>query len=73
MKKGGIFSRLFKNLEHRRDRCWYCGGQLCWNSDWDYADIHGEGEGIVTMLTCMDCGAEVEYTLKAEDTTSNIE
>ena len=48
------------------DKCWYCGGKLRWNADFNYDEIHGEGEGIVSFLTCADCGAEVQYSL--EDT-----
>ena len=43
-------------------RCWYCGGKLIWNSDFNYSDVYGEGEGIVTYLHCSNCGAEVEYS-----------
>jgi hypothetical protein len=50
---------------NRRDVCWYCGGQLIWDSDFDMDEIYGE-EGIVTYLHCSDCGANVEYTLKNE-------
>lgn len=36
-------------------------------SDWDYSDVYGEGDGIVTLLKCSGCGANVEYSLR-EDT-----
>ncbi len=49
------------------DRCWYCGGKLCWDNDFDYADVFGEGEGIVTYLHCMDCGATVEYSNRDDE------
>ena len=44
--------------------CWYCGGQLIWDSDFNYDEVFGEGEGIVTFLHCTDCGAEVRYSLE---------
>lgn len=46
-----------------RDRCWYCGVKLVWQSDQDLSDVTGDedDEGIVTHLTCSNCGAEVEY------------
>lgn len=47
----------------RRDVCWYCGGRLSWNSDFNYDEVFGEGEGIVSHLTCSNCGAEVQYSL----------
>ena len=27
------------------DRCWYCGGELIWQSDFEYSDVYPEGEG----------------------------
>ena len=48
-------------------RCWYCGGQLRWDSDFSYDEIFGEGDGIVSFLTCMNCGAEVQYSLREEE------
>lgn len=48
-------------------RCWYCGGELIWQSDFEYSDVYPEGEGIVTYLTCSNCGAEVEYSLRTDE------
>lgn len=56
----------------RRDVCWYCGGRLRWNSDFSYDEIFGEGDGIVSFLTCMNCGAEVQYSLRESDEPSII-
>ena len=50
-----------------RDCCWYCGGKLCWDNDFDYADVYGEGEGIVTYLHCTNCGATVEYSVRDDE------
>lgn len=50
----------------RRDVCWYCGGRLFWGSDFNYDEVFGEGEGIVSYLTCSGCGAEVQYSLLDE-------
>ena len=52
------------------DRCWYCGGRLIWDNDFDYADVYGEGKGIVTYLHCTNCEAIVEYSIKDEDEES---
>lgn len=49
---------------NRRDVCWYCGGQLCWEADFNYDEVYDEGEGIVSFLHCMNCGAHVEYSYK---------
>lgn len=48
-------------------RCWYCGGELIWQSDFEYSDVYPEGKGIVTYLTCSNCGAEVEYSLRIDE------
>jgi DNA-directed RNA polymerase subunit RPC12/RpoP len=48
-------------------RCWYCGAELRWQSDFNYDEVFGEGEGIVTYLTCSECGAEVQYSLRTDD------
>lgn len=49
------------------DACWFCGGKLIWNSDYDYSDIYGEGEGIVSTLSCSECDAFVEYSLRTDE------
>ena len=50
-------------------RCWLCGGQLNWQSDYNPEDMgYGPGTlGIVAILGCLDCGAMVEYTLIEEE------
>lgn len=48
-------------------RCWYCGGELIWQSDFEYSDVYPEGKGIVTYLLCSNCGAEVEYSLRIDE------
>lgn len=54
------------NTMNNRDVCWYCGGQLCWDADFDAEDFGYEEEGIVTRLHCNDCGAVVTYELIQE-------
>lgn len=48
--------------------CWYCGCELVWQSDFNYDEVYGEGEGIVTYLKCSNkkCNTEVEFS-KRED------
>ena len=50
-------------------QCWYCGSKLIWNSDFNYDEVYGEGEGIVSYLTCSseDCGAQVEFSLRTDE------
>lgn len=50
-----------------RDNCWYCGGKLIWQSDYNYDEIHGEGEGVATYLICSECGADVQYSLRTDE------
>lgn len=47
--------------------CWFCGEQMVWLSDWNYDEIHGEGEGIVTILACSKCGADAEFSLRTDE------
>lgn len=49
--------------------CWFCGSTMNWNSDYNYDEIYGEGDGVVAMLTCMnpDCGAEAEFSLRTDN------
>ena len=46
--------------------CWYCGGALIWGGDEDLFSITEDPhdvDGILTNLTCSECGASVEYLL----------
>lgn len=42
--------------------CFHCGCKsVIWQSDFDFSDYGYEGEGIVHVCTCSNCGAEIEY------------
>lgn len=41
-------------------KCWFCNGDLMWSNDFSFEDYGLEGEGIVTILTCSECGATWE-------------
>ena len=60
-------TNMVDDEEGARDVCWYCGGRLIWNSDFNYDEVFGEGEGIVTYLTCTKCGAEVQYSKRDDE------
>ena len=47
-------------------KCWFCGGELVWNSDFTLEEWTGEGEGLVSVLTCCECECEV-HCIKRED------
>lgn len=49
-----------------RDVCWYCGGRLVWDSDFEYNEIYDDADGIATMLHYTSCGAIVLYALRDE-------
>lgn len=47
-------------------KCFHCGGNLSWNSDFSFEDYGMEGEGIIHCLSCSDCGADVEYYIRLD-------
>ena len=51
----------------RRDVCWLCCGKLIWQSDFNYDEIFGEGEGIVAMLKCSGCDADVQVSQRHDE------
>ena len=38
-----------------------CTKSVIWDSDFDFSDFGYEGEGIVHVCHCTNCGAEIEY------------
>ena len=42
--------------------CWNCNYELKWNCDYDFEDYGMEGEGIVSILSCDYCEAEVKVS-----------
>ena len=54
---------------YRKDRlmnkCFHCGHEsVVWDNDFSFEEYYGEGEGIVHILHCANCGAEIEYAIK---------
>lgn len=48
--------------------CFHCGARaVYWNADFDYEDFGLEGEGIVHVCTCGNCGAEITYYITIKD------
>lgn len=42
--------------------CFNClNKSVIWDCDYDFEDFGYEGEGIVHVLHCTHCGAEIEY------------
>ena len=58
-----------KNKEHKKIelvttgyQCFHClTNGVVWQSDFDYSDFMMEGEGVVHICKCMNCGADIEY------------
>lgn len=48
-------------------RCWFCNGELGWCSDFNYDEIHAEGEGIVAILNCRNCGADAQFSIRTDE------
>lgn len=45
-------------------RCYFCNLPMRWESDFNYDEVWGEGEGIVSFWTCPECGGEAQYSLR---------
>lgn len=49
-------------------QCFHClENTVCWESDFDYEDWGLEGEGIVHVCHCSNCGAEINYYIPLGD------
>lgn len=45
--------------------CFHClTRSVIWDADFDFEDFGYEGQGIVQMCHCANCGAEIEYRIK---------
>lgn len=54
-------------------QCFHClNNTLCWDCDYDFADFGYDGEGIVQILHCASCGAEVEYRISLEEESEEL-
>ncbi len=52
-------------MEDGRFKCIFCGGDLCWNNDFDMSDVTGDDNddgGIVSFYTCMHCERSYEIS-----------
>ena len=47
--------------------CFHCGERkVIWDSDFSYEDFGIEGDGIVHLCHCSECGAEITYYVPSE-------
>ena len=45
-------------------QCFHCGAMsVIWDCDYNFSDFDYDGEGIVQMCHCENCGAEIEYRI----------
>jgi transcription elongation factor Elf1 len=48
--------------------CFHCGQRsVIWQNDFTFADFGYEGEGIVHVCHCSNCGANIEYYVPLSD------
>lgn len=53
--------------------CFHClKKSVVWNCDYDFDDYGLEGEGIVQVLHCSNCGADIEYYIPLPSYESDI-
>lgn len=49
-------------------QCFHCGSQsVVWQSDFSFEDYGMEGEGIIHVCHCANCGADIEYYVRVGD------
>ena len=45
-------------------QCFHClENAVIWDSDYNFKDFGYEGEGIVHICHCKNCGADIEYRI----------
>lgn len=54
--------------------CFHCGARaVYWSSDFNFEDFGYDGEGIVHICYCSNCGAEIEYRVPVENVVEENE
>ena len=49
-------------------QCFHClENSVVWECDYDFEDFGYEGEGIVQICHCNNCGAEIEYRIPIKE------
>lgn len=49
--------------------CFHCGCRsVIWDGDFNFEDFCLDGEGIVHVCHCTNCGAEIEYRIPINET-----
>lgn len=57
------------NLDNERitTNCWFCGAEMIWGGDNSFEDFGFDGEGIVANLSCPNCGAYAEFSIRTDE------
>ncbi len=51
--------------------CFHCGSNSVeWRADYVFEDFGYPGKGIVQILECTNCGAEIEYRIRFKEDES---
>ena len=54
------------------NECFHCcTNSVIWDSDFNYEDMGYEGEGVVHICHCTNCGAEIIYKVSIPDENTN--
>lgn len=56
-------------------QCFHClSNSVVWQSDFSFEDYGLEGEGVINVCHCSNCGADIEYyiPIDGEESTTNI-
>lgn len=54
-------------------QCFHRGAYaVIWQADFDFDDYGYEGEGIVQVCKCTNCGAEIEYRIPIGEETEDV-
>lgn len=49
------------------EKCFNCNqNAVIWDTDADFEDLGFEGDGIIHLLHCTQCGAEIIYKIPAD-------
>ena len=54
--------------------CFHClTKSVIWDSDFTFEDFGYEGEGLIQICHCANCGAEIEYRIPFNDENSELQ
>ena len=54
-------------------QCFHClENSVIWNADFDFSDYGIEGEGVVHVCHCSNCGAYIEYYCPCVNTEGEV-